>query len=76
MQMTVRGRLFPTPDQVRTLDELIRHQSACTRYAYNRLCEGWPKPRIEAIMQQKFPSLNSRYRRGAYQLAATNFAAG
>ncbi|MFX1475803.1 MAG: hypothetical protein ACFFCO_10065, partial [Promethearchaeota archaeon] len=75
MQVTIRGKLFPTPNQAGVINELIRRQSACTRYAYNRICEGKTKTEIEVDLREKFPRINSRYRRGAYTRARSIFEA-
>lgn len=73
MQTTVQGKLFPTEDQVKKTDKLMRIQSSCMRYSYNRICEGEPKSEIEADLKEKFPGLNSRYRRDAFFRAEANY---
>ncbi|KXB06495.1 hypothetical protein AKJ53_00025 [candidate division MSBL1 archaeon SCGC-AAA382F02] len=73
MQTTVCGKLFPTKNQAWELDDLMRVQSSCMRYSYNRLCEGKTKSRIETDIKQKFGEINSRYRRGGYFRAKINY---
>ncbi|KXA99211.1 hypothetical protein AKJ42_03560 [candidate division MSBL1 archaeon SCGC-AAA261C02] len=73
MQTTVRGKIFPSEDQAEELDELMRIQSSCMRYSYNRLCEGKSKSRIESDLKEKSPEINSRYRRGGYFRAKANY---
>lgn len=73
MQITVRGRIFPTDDQASKLDELMRTQSSCMRYAYCRLCEGKTKSEIEANLKEKFSTINSRYYRDGYFRAKSNY---
>lgn len=72
MQVTVRGKLFPSENQAHEIDELMRLQSSCMRYAYQRLYEGKSKSEIEADLKEKFSRINSRYRRGAYFRAKAN----
>lgn len=72
MQITVRGKLYPSGDQAEKLDEVMRTQSSCMRYTYNRLCEGQSKSQIEADLE-KFSEINSRYRRGGYFRAEANY---
>jgi IS605 OrfB family transposase len=72
MQITIRGKLFPSSEQARRLDELMRLQSSCMRYAYNRLCEGKSKSEIEADLGEKFSEINSRYYRDGYFRAKAN----
>ncbi|KXB03340.1 hypothetical protein AKJ45_01825 [candidate division MSBL1 archaeon SCGC-AAA261F19] len=50
----------------------MRMQSSCMRYSYNRLCENKPKSEIETGLKEKFPEINSRYRRGGYFRARAN----
>ncbi|KXA92971.1 hypothetical protein AKJ64_01720 [candidate division MSBL1 archaeon SCGC-AAA259E17] len=73
MQVTVRGELFPSDSEAEQLDELMRIQSSCMRYAYNRLCEGKTKSVIEADLKDTFSEINSRYRRGGYFRARANY---
>ncbi|KXA90011.1 hypothetical protein AKJ61_01655 [candidate division MSBL1 archaeon SCGC-AAA259B11] len=72
MQVTVQGKLFPEKDQARKLNELMRLQSSCMRYSYNRICEGKSKPEIEADLKENFSEINSRCRRGGYFRAKYN----
>ncbi len=73
MQVTVRGELFPEGGQARKLDELMRLQSSCMRYSYNRLCKGKSKSEEEVVIKEKFNEINSRYRRGGYFRARDNY---
>ncbi len=72
MQVTIQGKLFPSDSEAEQLDELMRIQSSCMRYAYNRLCEGGTKSEIESDLGKKFPEVNSRYRRDGYFRAKFN----
>lgn len=73
MQITVRGKLFPTNDQACKLDELMQIQSSCMRYAYRRLCKRKAKSEIEADLKEKFGEINSRYYRDGYFRAKSNY---
>ncbi len=73
MQTTVRGKIFPSKDQAEKLDELMRIQSSCMRHSYSRLCEGKSKSEIEGDLKEKFSEINSRYRRGGYFRAKSNY---
>lgn len=73
MQTTVCGEIFPSEDQAERIDELMRLQSSCMRYAYDRLCEGKSKSEIESDLKEKFSEINSRYRRGGYFRAKSNY---
>ncbi|KXB02126.1 hypothetical protein AKJ44_01350 [candidate division MSBL1 archaeon SCGC-AAA261F17] len=73
MQTTIQGKIFPSEHQGERPDELMRIQSSCMRYSYNRLCEGKSKSEIEADLKQKFSSINSRYSRGGYFRAEANY---
>lgn len=72
MQMTKQGKLFPSTTEAAKMDELMRLQSSCMRYSYNRLCENESKKEVEADIKQKFGEINSRYRRGGYFRAKNN----
>ncbi|KXA99489.1 hypothetical protein AKJ42_03125 [candidate division MSBL1 archaeon SCGC-AAA261C02] len=58
MQTTIRGKIFPSEDQAEKLDELMRIQSSCMRYSYNRLCECAQSP--GAFMEPVEPDRKSR----------------
>ncbi len=73
MQVTIQGRLYPKESQKQEINKLMRLQSSCMRYAYNRLCEGKSKSKIERDLKEKFSRINSRYRRGGYFRARDNF---
>ncbi len=73
MQVTVQGKLFPSDPEDKQLDGLMRLQSSCMRYSYNRLCEGMSKSEIETDIEKKFGEINSRYRRGGYFRAKANY---
>jgi predicted transposase len=60
MQITIRGKLFPSSEQAQRLGKLMRLQSSCMRYAYRRLCEGKAKSGIETDLKEKFGGVNSR----------------
>ena len=51
---------FDTPQDKQAVLNLMRNFSACTRYAYNRLLEGWNRKELKKHLQTLFP-LNSRY---------------
>lgn len=73
MQITIQGRIYPTESQKQKINKLMRLQSSCMRYAYNRLCERKSKSEIEKDLKEKFSDINSRYRRGGYFRARDNF---
>ncbi len=75
MQTTICGKLFPNSRQARILDELMRHQSACIRFAYKRICDEKTQSEIEASLKSFFPQLNSLYRRCGYFRAIDAFKA-
>jgi len=59
--ITLSCRLeFRTREEEEEISELMRNFSSCTRYAYNRLLEGWKRKELKKHLQSIF-SLNSRY---------------
>jgi len=59
--ITLSSRLgFRKSKEEEEVSELMRNFSSCTRYAYNRLLEGWERKELKKHLQFIFP-LNSRY---------------
>lgn len=73
MQVTIQGKIFPNEEQKVKIDRLMRLQSSVMRYSYNRICEDRTKSEIEQDLKDKFPQINSRYRRGGYFRARDNY---
>ncbi len=73
MQYTIQGKLFPDKDEKAEIDRLMKVQSSVMRYSYNRICEDKSKSAIENDLKDKFPKVNSRYRRGGYFRAKDNY---
>lgn len=73
MQTTICGRIFPSSNQAKVLDSLMRRQSSCMRIAYNRLCEGKTKTAVERTLREIYPEINTRYRKDAYFRAHSLF---
>ncbi len=57
---TIQARLKVKGEEKKTLDNLMRRWSSCTRFAYKRLLEGKTRNELKKELQSKF-NLNSRY---------------
>jgi IS605 OrfB family transposase len=57
---TYRGSIAPSWEEQLILDDLMRRQSSCKRFAYKRLLEGYDRNYLKRTLQAKF-DLNSRY---------------
>ena len=59
-KVTIQARLRISEKEKRILDELMRHWSACMRFAYKRLLERKTRDKLKKKLQKIF-KLNSRY---------------
>ena len=73
MQVTICGQLFPSIEHSHKLDSLMRIQSACMRFVFNRLCEDLSYQEIKSKIKERFPLPNQRYLEGGFHRAEVIF---